>query len=115
MSLFDLEIKHYLIKGLQFDLGDASRWEFMLPSNDKPLLKVPNIVDKDQEEEEEVNQFETQYFMLDFFSIIIFTTKDPKTIEKHMDLPPSWVQPLQITQKGWSSNFYKKVLKIIQF
>ena len=47
--------------GLLFDLGDSSRWEFMLPSNDKPLLKVPNIADKDQDDEQDedvVNRFQ---------------------------------------------------------
>ncbi len=35
----------YLIhlKGLVYDLGDSSKWEYMLPSNDKPMLVVPQL------------------------------------------------------------------------
>ena len=60
-----------------FDLGDSSKWEYMLPSNDKPILKVPNLIDANDDDEE-----------------------DPKEIEKHLDLPPSWVKPIEITPKG---------------
>lgn len=48
----------------------------MLPSNDKPILKVPNLIDGNEDEE------------------------DPKEVEKHLDLPPSWVKPLEISPKG---------------
>jgi hypothetical protein len=41
----------YILKGLIFDLGDSSRWEYMLPSNDKPILKVPDIIDTNDEDE----------------------------------------------------------------
>ena len=34
-----------------FDLGDSAKWEFMLPSNEKPILKVPNLIDAADEEE----------------------------------------------------------------
>lgn len=34
-----------------FDLGDSTKWEYMLPSNDKPILKVPNLIDGNDEEE----------------------------------------------------------------
>ena len=36
-------------KGLQYDLGDSANWEFMLPSNEKPHLLLPNQ-DIDDEE-----------------------------------------------------------------
>ncbi len=36
--------------GLQFDLGDASKWEYMLPSNDKPILDIPDMEVPDDEE-----------------------------------------------------------------
>ncbi len=38
-----------------FDLGDSARWEYMLPSNDKPSLLVPNLAaNNDEEKYEEV-------------------------------------------------------------
>lgn len=37
--------------GLTFDLGDCTRWEYMLPSNDKPILLVPNLLEASEEEE----------------------------------------------------------------
>jgi hypothetical protein len=66
--------------GLIFDLGDSTKWEFILPSNDKPLLKVPNLVDSQEHDED---------------------LEDPKDVEKHLDLPPSWVKPIQITPKDF--------------
>lgn len=47
----------------------------MLPSNDKPILLVPPTEGIEEEEE----------------------TKD---VEKHLDLPPSWVNQINITYKG---------------
>ena len=38
--------------GLQFDLGDASKWEFMLPYNDKPLLDVQDVEIPDYHDED---------------------------------------------------------------
>ena len=41
---------------MTYDLGDCTQWEFMFPSNDKPILQLP---DEDQfddlGEEEEVS------------------------------------------------------------
>jgi hypothetical protein len=54
----------------------------MLPSNDKPKLKVPTLVDGIDDDE------------------------DPKEIEKHLDLPPSWVKPFEITLKGLYSHIF---------
>ncbi|XP_072168175.1 dynein regulatory complex subunit 7-like [Diadema setosum] len=70
-------------KDLLFDLGDCVRWEFMFPSNEKPLLDVPDMEDdaldfEDDEDEE-------------------------KEEEKHLDMPPSWVDPLQLSLKEYQS------------
>lgn len=36
---------------MTFDLGDSTKWEYMLPSNDKPILKVPKIIEGIDDEE----------------------------------------------------------------
>lgn len=38
-------IRIFVFKGLSFDLGDSTVWEFMFPNNDKPLLKIPDAED----------------------------------------------------------------------
>lgn len=60
----------------------------MLPSNDKPILKVPNLIDANDDDEE-----------------------DPKEIEKHLDLPPSWLKPIEITPKG-SQLFFSSIYSL---
>lgn len=83
------------VKGLKYDLGDCTLWEYMFPSNDKPLLQLPDeddILDglDDDDEEDEV--------------------------EKHLDMPPSWVQPIQLSlqdfqmrcPQGKKSKLYKR-------
>jgi len=50
----------------------------MFPSSDKPLLSIPDLdedLDIDDEDEEE-------------------------DVEKHLDVPPSWCDPIEITYKG---------------
>lgn len=37
--------------GLGFDLGDASKWEFMLPSNEKPILEIQDLRLPDEDDE----------------------------------------------------------------
>ncbi|RNA42987.1 dynein regulatory complex subunit 7 isoform X1 [Brachionus plicatilis] len=77
--------------GLVFDLGDSSKWEYMLPSNDKPILLMPPTEGMEEEEES-------------------------KDVEKHLDLPPSWVNQIDITLKDFERRcpegkkvvFYKK-------
>jgi hypothetical protein len=46
-------LKRFLIisKGLDYDLGDSSKWEYMLPSNDKPILMIPKLSGEVNEEE----------------------------------------------------------------
>ena len=42
---------------LQYDLGDATRWEFFFPNVERPLLVVPGVGEEGQAggEEEEVS------------------------------------------------------------
>lgn len=61
---------------LKYDLGDCTQWEYMFPSNETPQLLLPSEEGNEGFEEEEVNQ---------------------EDIEKHLDLPPSWVSPICIT------------------
>ena len=48
---------HFCIQDLIFDLGDCVRWEFMFPSNEKPVLDVPDMEDDalDFEDDEVIN------------------------------------------------------------
>jgi hypothetical protein len=54
-------------KGLIYDLGDCTKWEYLLPSNEKPLLTVPNRMNENDDviddEKEEVNRIVVQYFV----------------------------------------------------
>ena len=38
-------IPDVLPQDLVYDLGDASRWEFMFATTDKPLLMIPSLDD----------------------------------------------------------------------
>ncbi|GFR82652.1 dynein regulatory complex subunit 7-like [Elysia marginata] len=65
---------------LNYDLGDCTAWEFMFPGVDKNQLLIPeaeddldNLDDDEDKEEEEI----------------------------HLDLPPSWVDPLNLSQKDF--------------
>lgn len=76
-------------------MGDCSLWEYMFPTSDKPLLSIPDPdedLDLDDEDEEE----ET---------------------EKHLDIPPSWCEPITVTYKGkWlRSNNYTCSLESSSF
>ena len=31
----------WLFQNLSYDLGDCTRWEYMFPNTDKPLLQIP--------------------------------------------------------------------------
>ena len=56
----------------------------MLPSNDKPLLLIPKdmLENEDQNDETEIDEEKID------------------DLEKHLDLPPSWVSQIIITPKG---------------
>ncbi len=64
-------------------MGDSSKWEYMLPSNDKPLLLLPK--DNLDNEDDNIDNFDEDKI---------------EDLEKHLDLPPSWVSPIKITPKG---------------
>ena len=36
-----------LVQNMEYDLGDASKWEFMFSTMDKPLLTIPTVDDED--------------------------------------------------------------------
>ena len=42
------------LQKMQYDLGDCTLWEFMFPSNDKPVLQLPDEERFDEFDEEEV-------------------------------------------------------------
>ncbi|KAH9491420.1 Dynein regulatory complex subunit 7 [Bulinus truncatus] len=66
---------------LSYDLGDCTLWEFLLPSLDKPQLLIPEVEeDLDNLDEEE--------------------NKDEE-VENHLDMPPTWVEPLHISHQDF--------------
>ncbi|KAL7978736.1 hypothetical protein Chor_013225 [Crotalus horridus] len=69
-------------KDLQFDLGDPVRWEFMLPSTDKPFLSLPEM-----EEEEDLGEDDVEDLM-----------KEEES--KSFDMPASWVEQIHVSPKG---------------
>ncbi|ESO96481.1 hypothetical protein LOTGIDRAFT_115813, partial [Lottia gigantea] len=78
------------VQGLSYDLGDCTKWEYMFPCTDKPLLQIPET------EEDLIGGLDDD--------------------EKHLDMPPSWVQPLKLSLKdfqmrcpfGKKSKLYKR-------
>ncbi|KAH3848102.1 hypothetical protein DPMN_090451, partial [Dreissena polymorpha] len=70
------------VKNLSYDLGDCTRWEYMFPNTDKPLLQIPEAEDDilDGLDDEEENQDEH---------------------EKQLDLPPTWVEAIKISKKDF--------------
>ncbi|XP_014674580.1 PREDICTED: dynein regulatory complex subunit 7-like [Priapulus caudatus] len=66
------------LKDVVYDLGDCTKWEFMFPSNEKPVLQMSQSGEQlaDMADEEEFEE-----------------------VEKFIDMPHSWSQPLQITRK----------------
>ncbi|XP_007431424.1 dynein regulatory complex subunit 7, partial [Python bivittatus] len=70
-------------RDLQFDLGDPVRWEFMLPSTDKPLLSLPEM-----EEEEDLGEDDMEDLI-----------KEEES--KSFDMPASWVELIHISSKAY--------------
>ncbi|XP_033625449.1 dynein regulatory complex subunit 7-like [Asterias rubens] len=70
-------------RDLIFDLGDCARWEFMLPTNEKPVLEIPELEmdGLDLEDDED----------------------DDKEEEKSLDMPPSWVSALELSLNDFQS------------
>ncbi|KAG8143883.1 hypothetical protein E2320_001027 [Naja naja] len=70
---------------LLFDLGDPVRWEFMLPSTDKPLLSLPEM-----EEEEDLGEDDVEDLM-----------KEDES--KSFDMPASWVEQIHVSPKEFEA------------
>ncbi|XP_026535952.1 dynein regulatory complex subunit 7 [Notechis scutatus] len=70
---------------LLFDLGDPVRWEFMLPSTDKPLLSLPEM-----EEEEDLGEDDVEDLM-----------KEDES--KSFDMPASWVEQIHVSPKEFET------------
>lgn len=89
------------VQDMVYDLGDASRWEFMFSTTEKPLLLIPSV---DEADPLDIDDDEIDENASDF------------------DLPPSWVAPLEISLKefqtrcpyGKKTKLYKKA-KIEKF
>ncbi|XP_070616801.1 dynein regulatory complex subunit 7 isoform X2 [Erythrolamprus reginae] len=72
-------------RDLEFDLGDPVRWEFMLPSTDKPFLSLPEM-----EEEEDLGEDDMEDLM-----------KEEES--KSFDMPASWVEQIHISPKEFET------------
>ena len=96
------------VSTLVYDLGDATKWEFFFPNVEKPLLVVPGE-EMAIEEEDEVRRIVNQYHQsicvclsLHLLPFLSFSLKDEKEedIKDHFELPPSWVEPITISERG---------------
>ena len=83
----------------------------MLPTNDKPILVVP---DMDHHDDEEVT---IHFIWIKLLLVHVWLVlKAAKDVEKHLDLPPSWVELINISPKDFEKRcpegkkviFYKK-------
>ncbi|XP_072342361.1 dynein regulatory complex subunit 7 isoform X5 [Scyliorhinus torazame] len=82
-----------LADDMVFDLGDPVRWEYMLLSTENAQLAIPDLYD---------------YLIDEGFD------DDEKEIEKCFDMPPSWVQEINIPAKDIETRCPKGE-KIIQY
>ena len=58
------------VQMISYDLGDCTKWEFMFPGLDKPLLQIPEADDDlllDDDDEVTVRPFFWLAFCLSFF------------------------------------------------
>ncbi|XP_001632291.2 dynein regulatory complex subunit 7 [Nematostella vectensis] len=79
------------VQDLVYDLGDASKWEFMFPGTEKPLLSIPTMEDEPLDFDDDENEDETSDF----------------------DLPPSWVLPIEMSLKDFQTRCpYGKKIKL---
>ena len=62
---------------LVYDLGDASKWEFMFSTMDKPLLMIPSVDETDpldiDDEEVYINSMTDHLCMLIWVNIDFYT------------------------------------------
>ncbi|XP_078089368.1 dynein regulatory complex subunit 7 [Mustelus asterias] len=80
-------------KDMVFDLGDPVRWEYMLPDTENSQLAIPESYD---------------YLTDEGFD------DDEKEMEKIFDMPPSWIQAINIPAKDIETRCPKGE-KIIQY
>lgn len=66
------------MKGISLDLGDNSKWEFVLLDNTQPGMEIPGENQQEDEEEEEGNP-------------------------EILDLPPSWVEKLTLSKENFQA------------
>ncbi|KAI8894392.1 hypothetical protein BC833DRAFT_568385 [Globomyces pollinis-pini] len=76
----NMQICYDGLRGISFDLGDNVKWEFVLLDNAQPGMKKT----KDENEEEDEDE-------------------DEDKLTEIIDLPPSWVSQLNITQEQFES------------
>ena len=105
-----------LLQTMQYDLGDATKWEFFFPNVEKPLLVVPGEEMEGGEEGEEEKVSEEKYSNWWAAHTLTHThthththtlphNKEEEEELKHdFDLPPSWVLPLDISPTGTNSH-----------
>ncbi len=76
----------------------------MLPSNEKPLLQIPSLTNDGEENlDEEFEEVKLNSIFRDFLFLFIATwgfQEEKKIVDKSLELPPSWVLPIEITPKG---------------
>ena len=55
----------FLLQGLSYDLGDCTKWEYMFPNTDKPLLQIPeaeeDIMEGLEDDEVYINLYEPSH------------------------------------------------------
>ncbi|KAK3597164.1 hypothetical protein CHS0354_038091 [Potamilus streckersoni] len=87
------------VKGMNYDLGDCTQWEFMF-NTDKPLLQIPEAEDDIIEglEDEDGSNKGLRLMTED----TIFSEMDiQEELEKQMDMPPTWVEPIRLSRKDF--------------
>ncbi|XP_053396904.1 dynein regulatory complex subunit 7-like isoform X1 [Mercenaria mercenaria] len=86
------------VKNLSYDLGDCTRWEYMFPNTDKPLLQIPeaedDIMDGLDDEEDDKHYMRDNTMYSD-------DHEAQEDLEKQLDLPPTWVEPIRISKKDF--------------
>ncbi|XP_065497077.1 dynein regulatory complex subunit 7 isoform X2 [Caloenas nicobarica] len=70
-------------KDLIFDLNDNIRWEVMLSGSDKPHQLLPDAEEKNELPDNDMDD-----------------VKEPEDENRSFDMPPSWVDPIQISPRG---------------
>lgn len=83
------------VSTLVYDLGDATKWEFFFPNVEKPLLVVPGEEMAIEEEDED--------------------EKEEEDIKDHFELPPSWVEPITISERDFETRCPKGCKTVLYY